>query len=195
MKVLTIDVGGTNVKVLATGQEVPRKFASGKELTAEAMVIGAQQAAADWEYEAVSIGYPGPVRSGRPVGEPFNLSPGWVDFDFAAAFGRPVKLVIDAAMQALGSFDGGKMLFVGLGRGLGSAMVIGGVLAPHGTRPPACTAKGTFEDYVGLRGPLVRLGKPQWHPGASPTSWSALAGGLAARLHTVLGGGQRQKAG
>jgi polyphosphate glucokinase len=189
MKVLAIDVGGTHVKVLATGQDAPRKFPSGPTLSAEAMVIGAQQAAADWAYDAVSFGYPGPVRGGRPAGEPFNLSPGWVDFDFAAAFGRPVKLVNDAAMQALGSYDGGNMLFLGLGTGLGSAMVIGGVLAPMELAHMPYR-KGTFEDYVGLRG-LTRLGKDKWRRRVAD---------VVARLqtallpdYTVLGGGNVKK--
>jgi polyphosphate glucokinase len=189
MKVLAIDVGGTHVKVLATGQNLPRKFPSGRALTAEAMVIGAQQAAADWDYEAVSIGYPGPVRGGRPVGEPFNLSPGWVEFDFAAAFGRPVKLVNDAAMQALGSYDGGKMLFLGLGTGLGSAMVIGGVLAPM-ELAHLPYRKHTFEDYVGLRG-ILRLGKRKWRRHVT----DVVARLQAALLpdYTVLGGGNVKK--
>jgi polyphosphate glucokinase len=189
MKVLAIDVGGTHVKVLATGQAAPRKFSSGQTLTAEAMVLGAQQAAADWEYDAVSIGYPGPVRGGRPVGEPFNLSPGWVEFDFAAAFGRPVKLVNDAAMQALGSYDNGKMLFLGLGTGLGSAMVIGGVLAPM-ELAHLPYRKGTFEDHVGLRG-LVRLGKRKWRRRVA----DVIARLQAALLpdYTVLGGGNVKK--
>jgi polyphosphate glucokinase len=189
MKVLAIDVGGTHVKVLATGQAAPRRFPSGQALTAEAMVLGTQQAAADWEYDAVSIGYPGPVRGGRPAGEPFNLSPGWVEFDFAAAFGRPVKFVNDAAMQALGSYDNGKMLFLGLGTGLGSAMVIGGVLAPM-ELAHLPYRKGTFEDYVGLRG-LVRLGKRKWRRRVA----DVVARLQAALLpdYTVLGGGNVKK--
>src|SRR5438105_9931685 len=160
MKVLTIDIGGTNVKVLATGQTEPRRFPSGRELHAEGMVAGVRETAADWEYDAVSIGYPGPVRNGLPVGEPFNLAAGWVDFDYTAALGRPVKVVNDAALQALGSYDGGQMLFLGLGTGLGSAMVIGGLLAPM-ELAPLPYRKSTFEDYVGVRG-LERRGKRKW---------------------------------
>jgi polyphosphate glucokinase len=160
MNVLVIDVGGTSVKILATGQEAPRKFPSGPKLTPEQMVAGVAQTAAGWDYEAVSVGYPGPVLQGRPVSDPVNLGPGWVGFDFAAAFARPVKVVNDAAMQALGSYEGGKMLFLGLGTGLGSAMIVGGVVEPMelGHLP---YRKATFEDYVGIRG-LERLGKKKW---------------------------------
>ena len=115
MNVLVIDVGGTHVKILATGQKEPRKFASGPTLTAAQMVAGVKQLAAGWKYDAVSIGYPGPVLHGQPVAEPHNLAAGWVAFDYRAAFGCPVKLVNDAAMQALGGYKGGKMLFLGLG--------------------------------------------------------------------------------
>jgi len=130
MKVLVVDVGGTNIKILATGQEAPRKFPSGPGMTPEQMVAGVKQAAEGWDYDVVAIGYPGPVIRGRPVVEPFNLGPGWVGFNFEAAFGRPVKLLNDAAMQALGSYEGGRMLFLGLGTGLGSAMVLDGVIEP-----------------------------------------------------------------
>src|SRR5262245_57258144 len=150
MNILTIDIGGTHVKILATGQETKREFESGPELTPAAMVEGVKQLAEGWDYDAVSIGYPGPVLHGKPVAEPHNLAPGWVAFDFAAAFGKQVKLVNDAAMQALGSYEGGKMLFLGLGTGLGSAMVLNGVVEPMelGHMP---YRKGTYEDYVGLR--------------------------------------------
>lgn len=113
MNVLVIDVGGTHVKILATGQDTHREFASGSKLTPERMVAGVQQMATDWKYDVVSIGYPGPVLGGRPVSEPQNLGKGWVGFDFQAAFGCPVKVINDAAMQALGSYQGGKMLFLG----------------------------------------------------------------------------------
>ena len=161
MNVLVVDVGGTNVKILATGQKERRRFPSGPTLTAEQMVRGVKELAGDWKYDAVSIGYPGPVLRGRPVAEPHNLDPGWVGFDYAAAFGRPVKVINDAAMQALGSYKGGKMLFLGLGTGLGSAMVLDGIVEPMelGHLP---YRKGTYEDYVGLRG-LDRLGKKKWH--------------------------------
>jgi len=160
MKVLAVDVGGTHVKILATGQSVPRKFVSGPKLTARLMVEGVKKLAADWQHEVVSIGYPGPVLRGRPINDPYNLGPGWVGFDFEKEFGYPVKVINDAAMQALGSYKGGRMLFLGLGTGLGSAMVIDGDIEPMelGHLP---YKKGTYEDYVGLRG-LQRFGKKKW---------------------------------
>jgi polyphosphate glucokinase len=160
MNVLVVDVGGHNVKILATGQDESRKFASGPGLTPDLMVPGVKECAAEWTYDVVSIGYPGPVRQGRPVAEPHNLGRGWVGFDYETAFGCPVKLINDAAMQALGSYQGGKMLFLGLGTGLGSALVVEGVVVPL----ELCILpykKGTYEDYVGTRG-LVRLGKKEW---------------------------------
>src|SRR5262249_30257695 len=120
MKILVVDIGGTNVKMLASGHENPRKFPSGPELTPQQIVSGVLAATKDWEYEAVSIGFPGPVLCGQPMTEPVNLGPGWMGFDFAAAFHRPVKVINDAAMQALGSYQGGKMLFLGLGTGFGA---------------------------------------------------------------------------
>jgi polyphosphate glucokinase len=160
MNVLVVDVGGNNIKILATGQDEPRKLPSGPTFTAEMMVSGVKKLAGEWVYEVVSIGYPGPVLQGRPGAEPHNLGPGWVRFDYEAAFGHPVKLINDAAMQALGSYQGGKMLFLGLGTGLGAALVVEGVVVPL----ELCILpykKGTFEDYVGNRG-LVRLGKEKW---------------------------------
>src|SRR5215468_3843768 len=122
MRVLVVDVGGTHVKVLATGQKAPREFTSGPTLTAGQMVDGVKTVAAEWAYDAVSVGYPGPVLNGRPLVEPRHLGAGWVGFDYRRAFGHPVKVVNDAAMQALGSYRGGRMLFLGLGTGLGSAL-------------------------------------------------------------------------
>jgi polyphosphate glucokinase len=189
MNVLVIDVGGTKVKILATGQDTPRKFPSGPELTPKQMVAGVVQAAADWDYEAVSVGYPGPVLRGRPVSDPVNLGPGWVGFDFAAAFGHPVKVVNDAAMQALGSYEGGRMLFLGLGTGLGSALIVDGVIEPMelGHLP---YRKATFEDYVGIRG-LKRLGQRKWRRAVAD-----VVARLTAALEpdsVVLGGGNVQK--
>jgi polyphosphate glucokinase len=148
------------VKILATGEAEPRKVPSGVKLTAERMVSDVKELADDWAYEAVSIGYPGPVLQNRPVSEPHNLAPGWVGFDYAAAFERPVKLINDAAMQALGSYQGGKMLFLGLGTGLGSTLIVDGIVEPMelGHLP---YRKRTFEDYVGIRG-LKRLGRKKW---------------------------------
>jgi len=160
MNVLVVDLGGTNVKILSTGHEEPRKFPSGPTLTAEQMVAGVKDLAGDWKFDAVSIGYPGFVVRGRPIAEPHNLASGWVGFDFQAAFGCPVKLINDAAMQALGSYRGGKMLFLGLGTGLGSAMVVDGTVEPM-ELAHLPYKKGTFEDYVGKRG-LDRRGKRKW---------------------------------
>src|SRR5258705_13876468 len=130
MNVLVIDVGGTHVKILASGQSEPRKFDSGPTLTAQRMVRGVKELAKGWNYDAVSIGYPGPVLHGKPVAEPHNLAPGWVGFDYRGAFGRPVKVVNDAAMQALGSYKKGKLLFLGLGTGLGSTLIVDGIVEP-----------------------------------------------------------------
>jgi polyphosphate glucokinase len=151
MKVLVVDVGGTHVKILATGQKVPFKFASGPTLTAKQMVSEVRKLASNWKYDVVSIGYPGPVLHHRPIAEPHNLGPGWVGFDFAKAFGCPVKVVNDAALQALGSYKRGKMLFLGLGTGLGSTLVDNGILEPMelGHLP---YKKGVYEDYVGIKG-------------------------------------------
>jgi polyphosphate glucokinase len=160
MKVLVIDVGGTHVKILATDQTVPQKFVSGPKLTAKEMVATVKKLARGWNYDAVSIGYPGPVLHGRIIHEPHNLGLSWVSFDFEKAFGRPVKIINDAAMQALGSYKGGSMLFLGLGTGLGSTMIVNGLLEPMelGHLP---YRKATYEDYVGIRG-LERFGKKKW---------------------------------
>jgi polyphosphate glucokinase len=160
MNVLAVDVGGTHVKILASGHEEHREFPSGPALTAEQMVRGVKELAGDWKYDAVSIGYPGPVLHGRPVAEPHNLAAGWVAFNYGAAFGCPVKLINDAAMQALGSYKGGKMLFLGLGTGLGSAMILDGIIEPMelGHLP---YKKGTYEDYVGIRG-FDQHGEKKW---------------------------------
>ena len=160
MKVLAIDVGGTNVKLLASGHEARRKFPSGPKMTAKQMVDEARQVAADWKYDVVSIGYPGPVLDGRILAEPHNLAKGWSGFNFEKAFACPVKIINDAAMQALGSYNGGRMLFLGLGTGLGSAMIIGGVLQPM-ELAHLPYRKGTYEDYVGLRG-MEKFGKKKW---------------------------------
>ena len=161
MRVLVIDVGGTHVKVLATGKRAHRQVESGPTMTAEQMVTAVKQLAAGWTYEAVSIGYPGPVVHNRPLHDPRNLGGGWVGFDFRTAFGCPVKLINDAAMQALGSYNGGRLLFLGLGTGLGSAMVVDGILEPMELAHLPYKKGRTYEDYVGLRG-LKRLGKKRW---------------------------------
>jgi polyphosphate glucokinase len=160
MLVLVVDVGGTHVKVLATGQKDSREFPSGPMLTAEQMVAGVKKVAAEWKYEVVSVGYPGPVLHGRPVAEPRHLGPGWVGYDYRSALGCPVKVVNDAALQALGSYQGGKMLFLGLGTGLGSTLIVDGIVEPMelGHLP---YRDGTFEEYVGLHG-LQAHGLTQW---------------------------------
>jgi polyphosphate glucokinase len=160
MNVLVVDIGGTSVKILATGQKDPRKFPSGPELTPQLMVSGVKKLAGDWKYDVVSIGYPGVVLRGRIVAEPYNLGKGWVGFDFEAAFGCPVKLINDAAMQALGSYKGGEMLFVGLGTSLGSAVIAENVVVPM-ELGHLSYKNGTYQDYLGVRA-LERLGKKKW---------------------------------
>jgi polyphosphate glucokinase len=160
MKILVVDVGGTHVKILATGQAERRMFDSGPKLTPSQMVAGVKELARDWRYDAVSVGYPGPVLRDRPVAEPHNLGPGWVGFDFPRSFGCPVRIVNDAAMQALGSYKQGKMLFLGLGTGLGSAMVVEGIIEPM-ELSHLPYRKSTYEDYVGERA-LERFGKKKW---------------------------------
>jgi len=160
VKVLVIDVGGTSVKLMATGHSRPHHFSSGPTLTPGRMVSKIKKLTAGWRYDAITIGYPGLIKEGRIVAEPRNLGPGWLNFDFEAAFGRPVKLINDAAMQALGSYKRGIMLFLGLGTGLGSALVAEGVVLPLDLAHVRYK-RGTCEDYVGLRG-LKRLGKKRW---------------------------------
>ena len=160
MKVLVVDVGGTHVKILATGKRVRRALSSGPTMTPEQMVAGVLQLSRDWKYEVVSIGYPGLALHGKPILEPHNLGKGWVGFDFELAFQRPVKLMNDAAMQALGCYKGGRLLFLGLGTGLGSAFIVDGVVAPM-ELAHLPYKKATFEDYVGLRG-LQKHGLKKW---------------------------------
>jgi polyphosphate glucokinase len=189
VKILVIDIGGTNVKMLASGHESPRKFPSGPELTPDQMVAGVLSATTDWEYEAVSIGFPGPVLCGQPMAEPVNLGRGWMGFDFAAAFHRPVKLINDAAMQALGSYQGGKMLFVGLGTGFGATVIMDGVIEPlelgrfH-------YKKSTLEHYVGNRA-LKRLGRKKWQRHVEENVERLIA--ALKPDDVVLGGGNAKK--
>jgi polyphosphate glucokinase len=161
MGILVIDVGGSHIKALARGHEEPVQLPSGPDMTAKKMVNSIRKAVATWKYSAVSIGYPGAVMHGKPVMEPRNLAPGWVGFDFQKAFGCPVKVINDAAMQALGSYQGGRMLFLGLGTGLGSALIIDGVLEPMELAHLPYKKGRTYEDYVGNAG-LKRLGKKKW---------------------------------
>src|ERR1700681_182562 len=160
MKILAVDVGGSHVKILATGQKQKREIVSGPGMTARQMVSGVKKLAQGWAYDVVSVGFPGPVLHDRPVAEPHNLGSGWLGFDFTSAFGLPVRVINDAAMQALGSYEGGKMLFLGFGTGLGSAMIVNGIVQPMelGHLP---YKKGTYEDYVGNRG-LDRVGRKRW---------------------------------
>jgi polyphosphate glucokinase len=185
VNVLVVDIGGTHVKILATGQKQPREFPSGPKLTPKQMVAGVKKLAKDWKYNAVSIGYPGVVVGNRPVADPYNLGHGWAGFNFEAAFKRPVKVINDAAMQALGSYKHGKMLFLGLGTGLGSAMVVDGIVEPMelGHLP---YRRLTFEDYVGVGG-RARLGQKKWEQAVKD-----VIGRLTAALEpedVVLGGG------
>jgi polyphosphate glucokinase len=187
--VLVIDVGGTSVKILATGQTETRSFRSGPTLTPRRMVSGVKKLAADWAYDAVSIGYPGQVLGGRPSAEPVNLGRGWVGFEFARAFGLPVKVINDAAMQALGSYRGGTMLYLGLGTGLGSALIVEGMVTPMelGHLP---YKKGTYEDYVGRAG-LKRRGLKKWRRHVADVIERLMA--ALQSDDTVIGGGNVKK--
>jgi polyphosphate glucokinase len=160
-KILVIDVGGTHVKVLLSGKREPRKLPSGPHLTATEMVAIVREATTDWDYDAVTVGFPGPVLKNRPTKEPVNLGDGWVGFDFAKAFGKPVKVINDAAMQAVGSYDGGRMLFLGLGTGLGTALVIDGHVIPLEIAHLPYHKDKEYEEYVGEAG-LKKLGKKKW---------------------------------
>jgi polyphosphate glucokinase len=188
--VLAVDVGGSHVKALiSTDGSEPRRFESGPKLEAREMVDGVVGITADWAYDVVSVGIPSPVHAGRVLSDPVNLGPGWVGFDYERAFGKPTKVVNDAAMQALGDYDGGKMLFLGLGTGLGSALIVDGILEPMelGHLP---FRKATFEDYVGARG-RARLGKKKWRAAVLETVER-----LSAALepdYVVLGGGDAKR--
>jgi len=189
VNVLVIDVGGTHVKILATGQKQRREFPSGPRLTPKQMVAGVKKLAKDWKYDAVSIGYPGVVVGDRPVADPYNLGNGWAGFDFGAAFKCPVKVINDAAMQALGSYKHGKMLFFGLGTGLGSVMVVDGIVEPMelGHLP---YRKLTFEDYVGVAG-RKRLGQKKWEQAVKDVIARLIA--ALEPEDVVLGGGNVKK--
>ena len=189
MKILTIDIGGTHVKVLLSGEEIPRKFESGPSLTAKKMVVDVKAITKDWNYNVVSLGYPGPVLRSRPVLEPHNLGGGWVGFDYQRAFGKPVKIINDAAMQALGSYKKGKMLFLGLGTGLGTCMVVDGIVEPMelGHLP---YKKATYEDYVGIRA-LETRGKKKWRRDVADVVQCLMA--ALEPDDVVLGGGNSKK--
>ena len=197
--VLAVDVGGSHVKALASNQQERRRFVSGPSLTAEEMVCGTLAAVEGWSWDVVTVGIPSPVRGEKVVAEPVNLGGGWVGFDYEAAFGRPTKVVNDAVMQAVGSYQGGRMLFLGLGTGLGSAMIADGEVEPLelGHLP---FRKKTFEDYVGERG-LRKLGKKKWHKAvfdaveqlsaAMEPDEVVLGGGGAAELEELPEGSRR----
>lgn len=190
MKILVVDVGGSHVKFLASGHKTPREIPSGPDMTAQQMATTVQRLAEDWQYDAVSLGYPGVVLHGRPVAEPNNLGGGWVGFDFQAAFGCPVRMVNDAALQALGSYRGGSMLFLGLGTGLGTALIVDGVLAPMELGRLAYKKGRTYEDYVGATG-LQRLGKRKWRKHVMHVAMRLRTAVQAEDL--VLGGGNVDK--
>ena len=189
-RILVVDVGGNNVKVSMAGRKEPLKIPSGPEMTAARMAAAVRKAAAGWKYDVVSIGFPGAVKNGRPSHEPRNLGGGWMRFNFRKAFGKPVKVLNDAAMQALGSYEGGRMLFLGLGTGLGSALVAEGVLMPMELAHLPYRNGRTYEDYVGERG-LVRLGPKKWRRHVHKVV-EILRQGLQAD-NVVLGGGQTKK--
>ena len=184
--ILVIDVGGTHIKILATGQPEPRKIVSGPRMTPSKMVSAVKKRARDWPYELISLGYPGPVTLGHPLREPHNLATGWMGFDFAKAFKCPVKVINDAAMQALGSYRGGRMLFLGLGTGLGAAMIVEGILQPMELAHLPYRKGRTYEDYLGLRG-LERMGKLKWRRHVDKVV-KRLQQALSAE-YVVLGGG------
>ena len=189
--VLAVDVGGSHVKLLLNGHGERRRFVSGKKFTAAQMVAGVIEHARELEYAVVSVGIPAPVVGGRVAHEPVNLGKGWAGFDYEDAFGKPTKVVNDAAMQALGSYAGGRMLFLGLGTGLGSTMIVDGILEPMelGHLP---FRKATFEDYVGARG-RERLGEKRWRKAVLETI-DALAAALEPE-YVVLGGGNAKRLG
>jgi polyphosphate glucokinase len=189
--VLTVDVGGSHVKAVLNGGDERRRFVSGHEMSAAEMVAGVLDRTTDWEYVGISVGVPAPVIGGKVAREPVNLGKGWLGFDFETAFGKPTKVINDAAMQALGSYEGGRMLFLGLGTGLGTTLIIDGVVAPMelGHLP---YRKATYEDYVGEAG-LERDGHKRWQKHVVET----IAHLSAALLpdYVVLGGGNARELG
>ena len=186
MKILVIDIGGTNIKLLASGQRTPVKVPSGPKLTPRQMMDEVLEATEGWDFDAVSIGYPGPVSRNKPKQEPVNLGRGWTRFNYERAFGRPVRMINDAAMQALGSYSGRTMLFLGLGTGLGNTLVIDGVVVPLELAHLPYTNGKTYEEVVGEAG-LKRLGKRKWRRHVNE-----VVGLLSAATnadYTVIGGG------
>ena len=191
MKILTIDVGGTHIKCLLSGRTRKFEFDSGPKMTALAMATGVKKGASDagWKYDVVSIGYPGPVAHDCPVSEPHNLGAGWVGFNYKRAFGKPVKIVNDAAMQAMGSYEGGRMLFLGLGTGLGSALIVDSVLEPMELAHLPYKKGRTYEDYLGIAG-LKRMGKKHWRRHVADVVEQLMTAMQAD--YVVLGGGNAQ---
>ena len=187
--VLVIDLGGTNVKVLATGQKKPRRYPSGPTMTPRRMVRVVKKLVQDWKFDCVSLGFPGPIINECPLREPHNLGGGWMGFNFRKAFGCPVKVINDAAMQALGSYKGGRMLFLGLGTGLGAAMIVDGMLQPMELAHLTYKDGKTYEDYLGLRG--LERGKKKWRRHVA-TIVKKLKIALKAD-YVVLGGGNSKK--
>src|SRR5262245_52567879 len=190
MNVLVIDVGGTNIKLGLTGQEEGRKFPSGSDMTPQRLVEGVKSATQAWSFDAISVGIPAPVLRGQIQSEPFNLGRVWVGFDLTAAFGKPVKVINDAAMQALGSYEGGRMLFMGLGTGLGTALVLDNVVAPLELAHLPYRKKRTYEDYLGERG-LHRLGRKRWQEFVEDVVGRFKAAFVVD--YVVLGGGNPKK--
>lgn len=188
--ILVIDVGGSNIKLLATGQRAARKIPSGPTMTARNMVKLVKRGTADWNFDHVSMGYPGPVINSHVLGEPANLAGGWVGFNFGRAFGCPVKIINDAAMQALGSYEGGRMLFLGFGTGLGAALIADGLLQPIDVAHLTYKKGKTYEEYFGLRG-LKRSGKKKWRRHVTEIV-NSLKDALEAD-YVVLGGGNSKK--
>lgn len=187
MKILVIDIGGSHAKLLATGKRTPLKLPSGPNLTAESMVAEVLNATAEWRYDVVSIGYPGPVADNHPIAEPVNLAAdGWVRFDYGAAFKCPIRMLNDAAMQALGSYDGGRMLFLGLGTGLGSALVRDGIVVPLELAHLPYRKGRSYEDYLGETG-MTRLGVEKWSRHVADVVALFLA--ALTSEYAVLGGG------
>jgi polyphosphate glucokinase len=201
MKVLVIDIGGTNIKVASTDMRVPIKIPSGPTLTAEQMTQDVLAATEGWSYDRISIGYPGPVTHDHPLAEPHNLAAGWIDFPYTRAFGKPLRFINDAAMQALGGYKGGRMLFLGTGTGLGSALIFDGTVIPLELAHLPYKNGLTYEDYIGLEG-LERRGKKRWRKSvldiisllqAALVCDSVLLGGGNAKLmkdlpsHVILG--------
>ena len=161
MEVLIIDIGGTHIKVASSDNRVPLKIVSGPAMTATQMAQQVLAATKGWKYDCVSIGYPGPVVHDHPLAEPHNLAPGWIDFPYQKTFGKPIRFINDAAMQALGGYRGGRMLFLGVGTGLGSAMIFDGVVIPLELAHPPYKKGHTYEEYAGLVG-LEARGKKRW---------------------------------